>query len=198
MAQEIPESKVSDDVTILLQAWQTRNQAALKDLMPLVYVELRRMARRFMRMESTDHSLQPTALVHEAYLHLVDVSRANFQTRTQFLALAAEMMRRILVDHARSKNRIKRGGNVVKVQLEDNAPAAAKTGWDVTALDDAFTRLAELSPQYSRIVELRFFGGLSIEETAEALDISPATVKRHWETARAWLYKQLRSVSGRK
>jgi RNA polymerase sigma factor (TIGR02999 family) len=192
MAQDIPVSKTSTDVSKLLQAWGTGDRAALQSLMPLVYAELRRMARRFMRMESAGHSLQPTALVHEAYFHLIDQSRADCPNRTQFLALAAAMMRRVLVDHARSKNRIKRGGNVLKVRLEENTPAAGKADWDLIALDDALTRLAELNSQHARIVELRFFGGLSIEETAKALEISPATVKRFWTTARTWLYQQMR------
>lgn len=182
------------DVTTLLQAWGAGDQAALNDLMPLMYGELRRIARRFMRMESSGHPLQPTALVHEAYLRLIDVSRASCLNRTQFLALAAGLMRHTLVDHARAKNRIKRGGGAPTVRLGDDTPASMDTDLDLVALDEALTQLAALSPQYARVVELRFFGGLSVEETADTLQISPATVKRHWTTARAWLYKQMRAL----
>jgi RNA polymerase sigma-70 factor (ECF subfamily) len=186
--------RADDDVTALLQAWGFGDQAALNDLVPLVYAELRRMARRFMRQEAPGHSLQPTALVHEAYLRLIDVSRASCQNRAQFMALAAGLMRRALVDHARSKRRIKRGGGAPVVTLEDDRSAGVKSDLDLVALDEALTRLAELSPQCARIVELRFFGGMSIGETSETLQISPATVKRHWATARTWLYKQMRSL----
>jgi len=184
---------VDADVTTLLQAW-AGDQAALNDLMPLMYVDLRRIARRFMRMESSCHPLQPTALVHEAYLRLIDVSRASCLNRTQFLALAAGLMRHALVDHARAKNRIKRGGRVLTVSLGNDIPASMKPDLDLVALDEALTRLAELSPRYARVVELRFFGGMSVEEAAETLQISPATVKRHWTTSRAWLYQQMRSL----
>ena len=192
MGQHMP--RVDGDVTTLLKAWGTGDQAALQDLMPLMYLELRRMARRFMRAESSEHSLQPTALVHEAYLRLIDVARASCEDRTHFVALAAALMRRILVDHARSRNRFKRGGKVSRIPLDDDTPAATEADWDLIALDEALTRLAELSPQQARVVELRFFGGLSIEETADALHISPATVKRNWTAARAWLYSQIRSI----
>ena len=184
----------ADDVTTLLQAWGDGDRAALNEVMPLVYAELRRTARRFMRQEAPGNMLQPTALVHEAYLRLIDVSRASCQARTQFMALSASLMRRALVDQARSKRRIKRGGGAPTVTLDDGRPAAVKSDLDVVALDEALTRLGELSPKSARIVELRFFGGMSIEETAETLQISPATVKRHWATARTWLYKQMRSL----
>lgn len=182
------------DVTAILQAWGTGDEEALQRLMPLVYLELRRMARRFMRSEPEGHSLEPTALVHEAYLRLVDVSRASFENRTQFLGLAASLMRRVLVDHARTKKRAKRGGKVARIPLDDDTPAVVAPDWDILTLDEALTRLEALSPQEARVVELRFFGGLSIDETAQTLGVSPATVKRSWTTARAWLYTQMRSL----
>jgi len=185
------------EVTKLLHEWGAGDREALERLMPVMYVELQRLARRFMRSEAAGHSLQPTALVHEAYLRLMGVSRAACDNRTQFVALAASLMRHVLVDHARSKQRVKRGGQISIVALTDQSPAAPGPGWDVIALDDALSRLANISPVYARVVELRYFAGLSIEETADALQISPATVKRHWTTARAWLFKRMSTPATR-
>jgi RNA polymerase sigma factor (TIGR02999 family) len=180
----------SDDVTSLLGAVQQGDESAAAQLIPLVYSELRRLAAHQMRSESPDHTLQPTALVHEAFLRLVDQTRITYQNRAHFFALAGQQMRRILVDHARAKRAAKRGSGK-KMPLDDAAGIIDKPQVDVLALDEALTQLAEMDPQQSRIVELRFFAGLSIEETAAALDISPATVKRDWSMAKAWLHQEL-------
>jgi RNA polymerase sigma factor (TIGR02999 family) len=179
------------DVTHLLQDWNGGNRAALDALLPLVYRELRQMARRYMFSENRKHTLQPTALVHEAYLKLIDQNRVTWQNRAQFFGVAAQIIRRLLVDHARARHRLKRGGADLKVTWTENMNIPEKDGVNLVVLDDALNRLAELDPQQSRLVELRFFGGLSIEETAVALDISPATVKREWATARAWLFREV-------
>jgi RNA polymerase sigma factor (TIGR02999 family) len=179
------------DVTGLLQAWGGGDSAALDRLVPIVYDELHRQAQRYLRRENPGHTLQTTALVHEAYLRLVDQREARWQNRAQFFGVAAQAMRRILVDHARRHQAAKRGGSAVPVTLEEGAVAAAGSGVDLVALDDALTRLAALDPQQARVVELRYFTGLGIEETAEALGISPATVKRDWAMARAWLKREL-------
>ena len=183
------------DVTQLLLAWNNGNSGALDSLMPLVYDELRRLARRYMRVEGAGHTLQATALVNDAYLRLVDQKRVNWQNRAHFFGVAAHIMRRLLVDHARARHRLKRGGSVLRVEFTEQAgtstPSPAQM--DIVALDDALNRLENREPQQSRIIELRFFGGLSIEETAEALNISPATVKRKWAFARAWLYREMAS-----
>ncbi|MBI4474413.1 MAG: sigma-70 family RNA polymerase sigma factor [Acidobacteria bacterium] len=185
----------SPDVTQLLLAWNSGDRAALDNLMPIVYEELRRLARRHMRSEDPAHTLQATALVNDAYIRLVDQKRVNWQNRAHFFGAAAEIIRRVLVDHARARGRLKRGGNALKVSLNDEINAAEPVRLDVVALDDALSQLAKLDPQQERIIELRFFAGLSIEETAEALNISPATVKRDWATARAWLYREMASRS---
>ena len=162
--------------------------------MPLVYDELRRMARYYMKSEDRAHTLQPTALVHDAYIRLVDQNRVNWQNRAHFFGVAAQIIRRVLVDHARARHRLKRGGLALKVTLIDDIAAAANQAeLDLVALDEGLNRLAELDERQSRIVELRFFGGLSIEETAEALTTSTATVKREWSMARAWLFRELRN-----
>jgi RNA polymerase sigma factor (TIGR02999 family) len=157
---------------------------------PIVYAELRRLAHHYMQNERPGHTLQTTALVHEAYLRLTDVDRMQWRDRGHFFAMAATLMRRILVDHARDRGREKRGGAIVFTTI-DGKDIGSSTNIDAIALDEALERLAAMDPQQSRIVELRFFGGLTIEETADALDISPATVKREWTWAKAWLYQQL-------
>jgi RNA polymerase sigma factor (TIGR02999 family) len=178
-------------VTGLLQAWGGGDTAALDQLVPIVYEELRRQAERYLRREIPGHTLQTTALVHEAYLRLVDQRQARWQNRAQFFGVAAQLMRRILVDHARRHQATKRGGSAIQVPLEEGAVSAAQPDVDLVALDDALTRLAGHDAQQARVVELRYFTGLGIEETAETLGISPATVKREWAMARAWLKREL-------
>jgi len=181
------------EVTQLLVAWGAGDRLAGERLLPAVYAELRRQAARAMRRESSEHTLQATALVHEAYLRLVDQRRAVWRGRAHFFGVAAQVMRRILVDHARERHAAKRGGGVRQLTLggADAAGPDAGQGVDVLALHEALERLAALDSDQARIVELRYFGGLSIEETAEALDVSPATVKREWAVARAWLRREL-------
>jgi RNA polymerase sigma factor (TIGR02999 family) len=181
------------DLTQLLLAWNNGDRAALDRLMPVVYDELRRLARRYMQQEDTAHTLQATALVNDVYIRLVDQKRVNWQNRAHFFGAASQIIRRLLVEHARARHRLKRGGNAVRVTLHDDLNAAVPVQLDVVALDDALSKLAQLDPQQERIVELRFFAGLSIEETAEALSISPATVKRDWVTGRAWLFREMTS-----
>jgi len=181
------------DVTQLLLAWNKGDRAALDHLMPIEYDELRRLARHHMRFEAPNHTLQATGLVNEAYIRLVDQNCVNWQNRAHFFGAAAQIIRRILVDHARARHRLKRGGDAVKVSLCDEIGATEAPELDIVALDHALTELAKLDPQQERIIELRFFAGLSIDETAEALNISPATVQRHWATARAWLYREMTS-----
>jgi RNA polymerase sigma factor (TIGR02999 family) len=178
------------DVTRLLVQWTEGDPKALEDLLPLVYDELRRLAQRYLRRESAGHTLQGTALVHEAYLRLVD-QNVSWQSRAHFFAIAAQMMRRILVDHARARNAAKRGDGGCKVTLDEGLVSAEQRDVNVIALDEALTNLAKLDPQQSQIVELRFFAGLSIEDTAEVLKISPATVKRDWAMAKAWLFREM-------
>ena len=177
-------------VTELLLAWGRGDRSALDDLVPIVHQELRRLARLQMRGERDNHTLQTTALVNEAYLRLTDLTRMQWRDRAHFFAMAATLMRRVLVDHARERARDKRGGGVVFTALEDE-PMAAPSSIDALALDEALDRLAAIDPLHARIVELRYFAGLTIEETSEALRISPATVKREWTWARAWLYHEL-------
>ena len=181
------------DLTQLLLAWNNGDRAALDRLMPVVYDELRRLARRYMRQEDPAHTLQATALVNDVYIRLVDQKRVNWQNRAHFFGAASQMIRRLLVEHARARDRLKRGGNALRVTLQDDLNAAAPVQLDVVELDHALNKLAQLDPQQERIVELRFFTGLSIEETAEALNISSATVKRGWATGRAWLYREMTS-----
>lgn len=180
-----------EGVTRLLVDWSRGDAAALERLTPLVYGELKRLAGRYLRRERPDHTLQSTALVHEAYLRLIDQRSVAWQNRAHFFGVAAQLIRRILVDHARSKHAAKRGANAVKLSLDDIVETPRQRDLDLVALDDALGTLGELDPQQSRIVELRFFAGLSIEETAEVLHISPATVKRDWTAAKAWLYREL-------
>ena len=192
--QPRPGTHPAVDVTQLLLAWGAGDQAAGDRLLAAVYTELRRQAARAMRRESSEHTLQTTALVHEAYLRLVDQRRVVWQNRAHFFGVAAQLMRRILVDHARERRAAKRGGGARPLTLgdvDDAAAPAADAGADVLALHEALERLAALDPEQARLVELRYFAGLSIEETAEALGVSPATVKREWAIARAWLRREL-------
>jgi len=177
-------------ITQLLVDWKSGNQAALDELLPLVYDELRRLAASYLGRERSDHTLQPTALVHEAYLRLIDQRQVNWQNRAQFFGIAAQMMRRILVNHARDRNTAKRG-NQHKVSLDEAVSFFQLPDVELVALDDALTRLAAIDEEQSRLVELRFFGGLTIEETAEVLSTSPATVKREWSLAKAWLHREI-------
>jgi RNA polymerase sigma factor (TIGR02999 family) len=179
------------EVTRLLLAWSDGDRAALDQLMPLVYAELRRLAHRHLRGERSGHTLQTTALVNEAYLRLVDQNQFNWQNRAHFFAVAAQMMRRILVDYARARLNAKRGGGTVRVMLEEAAEVSQDRSAEMVALDDALTELAEFDQRKSQIVELRFFGGLSIEETAEVLKVSPGTVMREWTLAKAWLQREI-------
>jgi RNA polymerase sigma-70 factor (ECF subfamily) len=179
------------NVTELLLAWSNGDRSALDDLVPLVHQELRRQARLQMRGERDNHTLQTTALVNEAFLRLIDLRRIRWQDRAHFLALSAQLMRRILVDHARSRNCQKRGGGVDTVTLDDLVVAAPQRGGDLVALDDALEVLARVDPRKSQVVELRFFGGLSAEETAETLNVSPETVLRDWRLAIVWLLREI-------
>lgn len=179
------------DVTELLARWRKGDQRALDALLPQVYAELKRLAQRYMRRESAGHLLQPTGLVNEAYLRLVDQTRVEWQSRAHFFAVAAQTMRRVLVDHARAEQADKRGGRVERTGITGIAVASPDPPVDVLALDDALKQLAQLDRRQSQLVELRYFAGLTIEETAETLDISPATVKREWTVARAWLKREI-------
>ncbi|MFN7914578.1 MAG: sigma-70 family RNA polymerase sigma factor [Vicinamibacterales bacterium] len=182
------------DVTILLKAWGAGDAAALEQLTPLVHAELKRIARNVMARERKGHSLQPTALVNEAYLRLIDVNGVSWQDRTHFLAIAARLMRRVLVDHARTRLARKRGGEAVRVTLDEKDLPAAQTAQEVTELDEALEALAEVDLRKSQVVEMRFFGGLSVEETAAALGVSEATVMRDWKLAKAWLWRHMKSA----
>ena len=183
-------------VTELLGRWNQGDLAARDALMPLVYDELRRVARRKLSQQRSDHTLQATALVHEAFLRLVNRKPAHLHDRTHFFALAAQMMRQILVDHARARNAAKRGGGNLTVLLDHDAGVDSSVNLDLIQLDSAMKRLAELDPRQAQLVELRFFGGLSIEEAAEVMEISPATAKREWATARVWLHHAMESGLG--
>jgi RNA polymerase sigma factor (TIGR02999 family) len=177
-------------VTRLLQSWRAGDEAALAALTPLVHRELQRIARHCMRRQRAHHSLEATALVHEAYLRLINTQQVNWQNRAHFLAIAARVMRRILVDFARARRAQKRGGDSLRLSLHDELVTSDKSQ-DLVALDDALQALAAVHERKSRVVELRFFGGLSVEETAAVLDISPQTVMRDWKLARAWLRREL-------
>ena len=181
------------DVTGLLRAWSSGDESALERLVPLVYDELRRLARRYMAGERSGHTLQTTALVNEAYLRLVDARSVRWQNRTHFFAISAQLMRRILVDYARSRQTHKRGGDTIHVDLDEASTVASDRAPDLVALDDALKELASFDERKARVVELRFFGGLSVEETAEVLKVSADTVLRDWRLAKAWL---LREISG--
>jgi RNA polymerase sigma factor (TIGR02999 family) len=185
------------EVTRLLGELSSGHQDAYERLLPLVYEELRRLASSYFRRERGDHTLQPTALVHEAYLKLVDQRVIRWESRGHFLGVAATLMRRILLDYARGHDAQKRGGSQQKVMLDDGMALTEQRAVEMIALDSALNKLAEIDPEQSRIVELRFFGGLSVEETAEVLKMSPATVKRYWNSAKAWLYREIaRGSSG--
>jgi RNA polymerase sigma-70 factor, ECF subfamily len=180
-------------VTELLLEWRQGDSAALDKLTPLVYDELRRIAHRFMRQERDGHTLQTTALVNEAYVRLVGQREVRWQNRAHFFAVTAQVMRRVLIDHARRRRYAKRGGEAQQVPLEDASVMSQGRAAELVALDAALEALAKLDPRKSRVVELRYFGGLSIEETAEVLEVSPMTVRRDWRAAKAWLYKAVTS-----
>jgi RNA polymerase sigma factor (TIGR02999 family) len=184
----------SGPVSQLLIRWGQGDDAAFEKLFPLVYDELRRLARRCLAGERPDHTLQSTALVHEAYVRLVGYGGERPDDRIHFLAMAAQMMRRILVDHARMRYAAKRGGNCLTLLLDETVAMPQERGINLTALDDALQKLTRFDTQQAQIVEMRFFAGLSIEETSEALGVSPATVKRDWASARAWLYRELQAA----
>lgn len=186
MAAPLPQ-----EVTQLLLDWSKGDKAALDKLTPLVYEELRRIARRYMRRERPDHTLQTTALVNEAYLRLVDQKNVRWQDRAHFFAVSAQVMRNILIDHARSRHYVKRGGEARRLSLDEGAIMSPERASELVALDDALNDLASVDSRKSRVVELRYFGGLSVEEIAEVLKISSITVRRDWRAAKAWLYREI-------
>jgi RNA polymerase sigma factor (TIGR02999 family) len=181
----------TSDVTELLVAWSQGNERAQGQLIEIVYAELKKLAKAYLRRERPDHSVASTALVHEAYLKLVDQRRVKWQNRSHFFGIAAQAMRRILVDHARANRAAKRGGGEGRVHADHQDVPFLPPDVDVLALDVALSRLETVEPRWSRLVELRFFAGLTVDETASVLDVSPATVKRDWGLARAWLYREL-------
>jgi RNA polymerase sigma-70 factor (ECF subfamily) len=185
-----PGEPAVSEISALLGAWSDGDQSALEKLTPIVYHELHCLARRHMKRERPGHSVQTTALVNEAYIRLVDYKRMQWQNRAHFFAVSAQLMRRILVEHARRHN-LKRGGGVQHVSLEDAAVAGGNRAADLVALDDAMNALGRLDARKAQVVEMRFFGGLSVEETAEVLKVSPVTVMRDWSSAKAWLYREL-------
>lgn len=178
-------------VTRLLREGRQGDRRALDALLPTVYEELRRLAQSYLRRERGDHTLQPTALVHEAYLRLVDQRSVDWRDRAQFFGIASEMMRRILVNHARERRAAKRGGGATRISLDDALDFFHKRDLDLVELDDALRDLTSLDPEQGRIVELRFFGGLTVEETADVLEVSPATIKREWSLAKTWLRREM-------
>jgi RNA polymerase sigma factor (TIGR02999 family) len=182
----------TNEVTERLIAWSAGDRAAFDHLLPIVYQELRRMAGAYLRQENPGHTLQPTALVHETWLRLIDQTRVNWQNRAQFFGVAAQMMRRILVDHAKAKHREKRGGDAVKLSLDDVVNLSQERVTDLLALNDALDDLSRIDGRKSRVIELRYFGGFSVEETAQILEVSPETVIRDWKMAKAWLYQQIK------
>ena len=179
-----------DDISQLLHAWSNGDELALGELTPIVYAELRRLAHRYMRRERAGHSLQTTALVNEAYMRLVDCTRMQWQNRAHFFAVSSQLMRRILVDHARRQN-LKRGGGVPHVSLDEAVVVGRQPGLDLVALDDALNALARMDERKGRVVEMRFFAGLSVDEIAAVLKVSPVTVRRDWNSAKIWLYREL-------
>lgn len=187
------ETDKKKEVTVFLKAWSGGDREAADSLMALVYKEMRKLAASYLQKQRSDHTLQPTALVHEAYLKLIDASQINWQDRAHFFAVAAQTMRNILVDHARGVAADKRGGGAQKIALDEAVGLSENKEVDLIDLDEALQMLARQDETQSRIIELRFFGGLTIEETAEVLKISPATVKREWTMARAWLFRQMNS-----
>jgi RNA polymerase sigma factor (TIGR02999 family) len=191
MSTGVRATRARRDVTTLLVAWSGGDETALNHLMPIVDAELRRLARNLMRGERTGHTLQTTAVVNEAYLRLVDLSRIRWQDRAHFFAMSARLMRRVLVDHARARNNEKRGGRFMRVSLDEALGASATRGADLVALDDALNALAAIDERKAKVIELRFFGGLSVEDTAAMLHISEVTVMRDWRFARSWLLREL-------
>jgi RNA polymerase sigma factor (TIGR02999 family) len=181
----------ADEITGLLRAWSNGDQAALEKLTPLVYEELHRLAARYMALEHAGHTLQTSALVNEAYLRLVGARGVLWENRAHFFAVSAQIMRRILVDFARARHNLKRGGGARQVSLDEALLLSPERGADILALDEALERLAFLNPRQSRVVELRYFGGLSEDEAAGVLEVSPRTVRQDWSLARAWLYREL-------
>jgi RNA polymerase sigma factor (TIGR02999 family) len=186
MAEQRPQ-----DVTRLLQEWSKGNKAVLNDLVPIIYAELHRRAELYMRGERPNHTLQPTALINEAYLRLINYREMRWQNRAHFFAVAAQAMRRILVDHARRRKAEKRGDAAYTLSLDEAFALPEKRDIDLVALDDAINDLAAIDPQKSRMVELRFFSGLTIEETAAVMGVAPDTVRRHWNSAKAWLHREI-------
>jgi RNA polymerase sigma factor (TIGR02999 family) len=184
-------SASTHEITLLLQAWGSGDESALERLTPLVYNELHRLAHRYMAAEQPGQTLQTTALVHEVYLRLIDANAVNWQDRAHFYAICARLMRRILIDFARSRNYQKRGGHFPHIELEEAVTVSAVVGSELLALDEALKELAKLDPRKSEVVELRFFGGLTVEESAAALKVSPETVMRDWKLAKAWLLREL-------
>ena len=183
--------ETTNEITEQLIAWSHGDEAALDKLIPAVYQELRRMADYYLRSEDSGHTLQPTALVHEAYLRLIDQTKVEWVNRSHFFGVAAQMMRRILVDHAKAKHRVKRGGTTPRVSLDETINLSSERAAELVALDDALKVLDGLDERKSRIVELRYFGGLTVDETAQVLGVSDKTVMRDWNLAKAWLYQQL-------
>lgn len=185
------EQHVPSEVSLLLQGWRKGDRQALDTLLPLVYKELRRLAHFQLQNERPDHTLQSAALVHEAYLRLIGLNAPQWESRTHFFAIAAQLMRQILVDYARRHKASKRGGSLCKLPLEEANAASRGKDVDVVALDEAINSLAKIDPRQSRVVELRFFAGLSLQEISEAMEIAPATVQRDWTAARAWLHREI-------
>ena len=190
----MPLGASSVEITSLLKAWSSGDEAALGRLAERVYPELRRIARRYMKSESDGHTLQTTALIHEVYLRLADVAQVEFHQRAEFFAMAAQMMRRILVDAARTRGAHKRGGAAPKMSLDVTAILSPAPDRSILALDDALTAFSQVAPRQAKVVELRYFGGLTEEEIVAALKISPRTVRRDWEFARAWLLRELSHI----
>ncbi len=195
MEEAQPNAAAVGEVSALLRAWSEGDRSALGKLTPIVYKELHRLAGQYMRRERAGHSLQTTALVNEAYMRLVDYKRMQWQNRAHFFAVSAQVMRRILVEHARRRN-LKRGGDVKHVSLDETAVMDGGRGTDLVALDDALNALERMDPRKVQVVEMRFFGGLSVDETAEVLKISAITVMRDWSTAKAWLFRALTGGTG--
>lgn len=187
----------SENVTGLLLAWRDGDQAALEKLIPLVYAELHRLAKHYMRRENAGHTLQTSALVNEAYLRLIEAHRVRWQNRSHFFAVSAQLMRRILVDFARARQSLKRGGSACQVSLDEGLVVSPERGTDLLALDEALERLSGLNARQGRVVELRYFGGLNEEEIAGVLKVSARTVRHDWNLARAWLYRELSAGAGR-
>ena len=179
------------EVTQMLLAWSHGDEEALRKLVPVVYEELRRLARHYMSGERAGHTLQTTALVHEAYARLVDTPNVRWRDRAHFFAVCAQLMRRVLVDCSRSRGYLKRGGDLHRVPIHDDLAISGERGYDLFAIDQALTALASIDPRKSQVVELRFFGGMSVQETAEALKVSPETVQRDWKLAKVWLLREL-------